>query len=469
MISTCSSSLLTRDHRFVAVGIVLNAVPKTLSNGLRVLVLELPHLHAVSHALLLRTGPRYESEADNGISHLVEHLVFRGTIEHPDSYALNVAVEGLGGEINGLTQRDATTIHLTVPPRSAAPALMLLGEICTRPLLTGIEVERDVVMEELLDTLDATGAELDVDVLSRRVLWNGHGIGLPIAGTPSTVEALTEAECRAHFEKTFVAENAVLCVAGPVQVEEMFAVAERAFARMPRGTPLVEIAPPVPPVRAPIQVQAMDDSQVTAMLTYPAPHENHPDFAALLLLKRVLDDGLGSRLRQAVCEQRGLAYSLSASIDAYSDIGAIDVELACAPKKLVPAIEATLGTLQQLVRAPIGEAELERAKIRHRAELEFALDDPSEMCGWYGAMELVRCRASYEERLADVMKVSAADIQRLAQRILDPTLAILTLVGPAEESDTHRLELLLGREAQSTVWLNDGEIEEDEDELAAAS
>lgn len=450
--------------------IVLNVVPKTLSNGLRVLVLELPHLHAVSHALLLRTGPRYERDEENGISHLVEHLVFRGTVDHPDSYALNVEIEGLGGEINGLTQRDATTIHLTVPPRSAAPSLMLLGEICTRPLLSGIAVERDVVMEELLDTLDSSGCELDIDVLSRRVLWRGHGIGLPIAGTPATVEALTEAQCRAHYAKTFVAENAVLCIAGPVKVEEMLEVAERAFGGMKRGQPLQEVPPPVPQARAPIQVQAMDDSQVTAMLTYPAPHENHEDFAALLLLKRVLDDGLGSRLRQAVCEQRGLAYSLSASLDAYSDAGAMDVELACAPRKLVSAIEATLETLQQLARAPIGESELQRAKIRHRAELEFALDDPSEMCGWYGAMELVRCRASYEERLEEVMRVSAADIQRLAARILDPTVAVLTLIGPAEESDVHRLELLLGREAQSTVWLNDGaEAEEEEEDLAAAS
>src|SRR5262249_20794293 len=151
----------------------------------------------------------------------------------------------------------------------------------------------------------------------------------------------------------------------------MFEVAERAFSRMRRGAPLPEVAPPAPPARAPIQVQAMDDSQVTAMLTYPAPHENDPDFAALLLLKRVLDDGLGSRLRQAVCEQRGLAYSLSASIDAYGDVGAIDVELACAPRKLVQAIEQTLETLAQLAKEAIGEAELERVKIRHRAELEF--------------------------------------------------------------------------------------------------
>src|SRR5207302_1140053 len=100
--------------------------------------------------------------------------------------------------------------------------------------------------------------------------------------------------------------------------------------------------PPRPPVGAPIAVRATDDSQVNVLLTYPAPHENHPDFAKLLMLRRILDDGLGSRLRQALCEQRGLAYSLSATIDAYADAAAIDIELACAPRKLLAAVNETL-------------------------------------------------------------------------------------------------------------------------------
>lgn len=447
---------------------MLNATSKTLSNGLRVVVLELPHLHSVSHHFSVRSGPRYETEAENGLSHLVEHLIFRGTIDHPSSLALNNAVEGLGGELNGLTQRDATTIHMTVPPHAAAEGLMLLGEMCSRPLLTGIDVERDVVMEELLDTLDSNGMELDSDALSRRVLWQDAGLGQPIAGTPASVESFTEAQCRARFEKTFVGANSVLCVAGPVDREEIYRTAERAFATMPRGQAMIEPSAPVPPQRAPIQVQSMDDSQVTVLLTFPAPHERDPELPALLLLKRILDDGLGARLRQAVCEQRGLAYSLSASVDLYGDAGALDIELACAPKKMVAAVEQTLATLKELQHLRVEDAELARAKVRHRAELEFALDDPSEMCGWYGAMALVGLDATYEERLAEVMRVTADEVLQLARRILDPTLAVLTLIGPAEESDVRRLELSLGREAQSTLWLGD-ELEDDEDDLAQAS
>jgi predicted Zn-dependent peptidase len=456
---------------------MLEVLRRTLPNGLSVLVLRLPHLHAVSEALFVRTGPRYESEAESGISHLVEHLVFRGTERHPDSPSLNFAVEAIGGEINGLTQRDATTIHITVPPRSAVDGLLLLGEICTRPTLAGIEIERDVVLEELLDTLDASGDELDTDAISRRVLWANHPISMPIAGTPRSIEALTYPACRAHFEKTFVAENAVLCVAGPVDPEAILDAAQKGFGSMPSGAPLAEPIAPIPPVRAPISVHAMDDSQVTVLLTFPAPHENHPDFAKLLLLRRILDDGLGSRLRQALCEKSGLAYSLSATIDAYADAAAIDIELACAPRKLIAAVDEALSTLRTLASHPVGEGELVRAKIRHQAELEFALDDPSEMCGWYGAMELVRASHTYEERLLQVTETSALDLFQLAKTMFEPQLAIVTLVGPVDEVDARRLELTFGREAQSTKWLNttsaqhEGEADGDKDPplLARAS
>lgn len=439
---------------------MLEVVPKTLTNGLRVLVLRLPHLHSVSHAFMVRTGPRYEREVENGISHLVEHLVFRGTEGHPDSYALNVAVEDLGGEVNGLTQRDATTIHLTVPPRSAAAGLALLGEICTRPLLTGIEVERDVVMEELLDTLDVSGAELDLDVLSKRTLWAGHPLSMPIAGTPATLEGLTEAQCRAHYAKTFAAANAVLVVAGPVDPDEMLQVAERGFGGLPRGEPLPEVEAPIPTRGAPILVQPTDDSQVSVLLTFPAPHENHRDFAALLLLKRILDDGLGSRLRQAVCEQRGLAYSLSASIDAYADAGALELELTSSPRKVVAAVEETLRVLEALKQGPVSAAELERAKVRHRADLEFALDDPSEMCGWFGAMELVRSGVGYEDRLAEVLGVSPEQLLALSARTFDRERAVVTLAGPVDEEVLLRIERLLGREPGTSEWLSEGEDEE---------
>ncbi len=426
---------------------------RTLPNGLRVVVLQLPHVHSVSCALMVRAGPRYETPEQNGISHLVEHLLFRGTVTRPSSLGFHVAVEELGGEINGLTQRDATTIHLTVPPRSAEAGLALLGEVCTEPLLTGLSIERDVVIEEIMDTLDADGFDLDIDTLSRRALWQDHPMSWPVAGEVGRVERFSEADCRAHFGRTFVAENAVLVAAGRLDPEAMVTVAARAFGKMPRGARLAEVASPVPLVRPPVHVRPTDDAQVSVLLTYPAPHENHEDFAALLLLKRILDDGFASRLRQAICEQRGLAYSLAVSIDAYGDAAALDLEVSCAPRKVLNSAEQMLAVLTELVSRPIPAEELERAKTRHVAEMEFALDDPSELCGWYGASELIGCQAGLEVRLEEVLAVTPERMHALAQRMFHPDAALLTLVGPAAARDVRKLERLLDRKRGSTVWI----------------
>lgn len=434
---------------------VLNVVRKRLPNGLTVLILELPHVHSVSHALMVRAGPRYERVENNGISHLVEHLVLRGTRQHPDSLQFHVAVESLGGEINGLTQRDASTIHLTVPPRHARAGLRLLAEACVFPTLDGIDVERNVVIEEILDTYDGEGNELDADALSRQLLWP-HPLGLPVAGLVEVVEGMTDADCRAHFEKTFVAENAVLCIAGPVDAGEMLAEAASAFLDMPRGATLPEGPPPIPNRGLPIHVQPTDDSQVGILLSFPAPHEHDPTFPALLLLKRILDDGFGSRLRQAICEQRGIAYSMHASVDAYADAGCFDVEVTCAEQKVRAAVEETLVVLAGL--HDITEAELDRAKTRHVAELDFALDDPSELTGWYGSSALMGRDVGYEDWLDEVLRVTPADVIALARRMFDPEAALLTLVGPVTEEDVRPLETLLGRPDGSTAWLGQPEL-----------
>lgn len=450
---------MTREIRLSTVHSVLRTVQQTLSNGLPLVVVELPHAHSVSVAMMVRTGPRFERPEENGLGHLVEHLLFRGTTSHPSSYDYHVAVEAIGGEVNGLTQRDATTVHMTVLPQHARRALELLSEVCVEPLLTGLGVERDVVLEEILDSTDAEGNDLDIDSISRRVLWAGHPMSLPVAGDAELVESFTERECRMFFERTFVANNGVLAVAGRVRADEVLAWAEATFGRMPPGTRLP--APPRPAARRrlPVHVQTTDDSQVAMLLTFPAPDELHADFGRVLLLKRVLDDGFASRLRQAICEQRGLAYSLSVGVDAYQDAGAFDIEVTCAPRKLYAVVEQVLCSLAEIVEAPIPADELERAKTRHRADLEFSLDDPSEICGWYGASALIGSEVGYEARLEDVLSVTPEDLQRVARTILDPEQALLTLVGPTDERTARRLERLLQRPEASTVWLGEDDAD----------
>lgn len=434
---------------------MLHVSRRPLKNDLTVVYLHLPHVHASSLAFTARGGPRYEAVTNNGLSHVMEHLLFRGTRAHPDSLSFHSAIEHLGGEINGQTQRDAVTAHVTVPPRATEAAAALLAEVCIEPLMRGLEIEREVILEEILDTRDGDGRELDIDTLSRNVLWPDHPMGMSITGPVENLERFTEAQAARWHAKTFVARNSTLVIAGPCSPDRLHPRIEAAFGAMPSGRRLREPRAPRAPKWSPVHVQPTEDAQVTALLTFPAPHEKHPDYAALQLLQRVLDDGFGSRLRQAICEQRGLAYALAVSMDAYADCAAIDIELTCAPEKLVAAVAQTLAVLEQTRRGPVPRPELERAKNRHEAALEFCLDDPSELSSWVAGCELMGVGESYHDRLAEVLAVTPDEITALARTIFSPERGVLTLVGPVERKQAAQLTRLLARRPGSTVWWNE--------------
>lgn len=431
---------------------VLEVTTKTLRNGLTVLYVHLPHVHSAALAFTARGGPRYESLETQGLSHVMEHLLLRGTRAHPTSLAFHRAVEDLGGEINGATQRDAVTLHMTVPPSSTAAAARLLAECCLEPLMTGLDVEREVIREEILDTLDVDGADLDLDVLSRRVLWPNHPMGRSITGPLHNLDRFTEAQARRHHARTFVALNGVLIIAGPGEPALLHPHVAKAFAPMPRGQRLVAPRPPRPPRWAPVHVQPSDHAQATLLLTFPAPHENDARFSALLLMQRLLDDGFSARLRQAICEQRGLAYSLAVSMDAYGDCGALDIELSCAPEKLVEALDQTLNVLQDIAQTPVGDKELRRVKHRHICALEFCRDDPEALCGWFAGSVLMGSKGDFVERLEEVKGVQPSQLRALAQEMFSPEHALLTLVGPVERPQVRQMGRMLQRPPHEAVW-----------------
>ncbi len=405
----------------------------------------LPHVHQVALFYGTLAGPRYESATSVGLSHLVEHLLFRGTHSHPSSLSFHREVESIGGEINGMTQRDAMMAHMTVVPGAEARGLELLGQVCTEPLLTGLEVEREVVVEEILDTRDADGRELDPDTLSRPRLWCGHPISRSITGNPEDVRRYTDADCRRHFERLFVAQRSVVVVAVNFDEGPARDAVVKNFGRLLPGRKPRELSPPAAAIVPPVLVQNTDDAQVSALLSCPAPHENHPQFTTLLLLRRLLDDGFSARLRQAICEERGLAYDLSVVVDAYRDVGSLDIEVSCAPDKVVTAVEEIWRTLERLVAEGLVAGELERAKHRHWAEQQFALDDPNEMAAWFATAALVDARHDFLTRMESMRRVTASDIVALAGRVFVKQRALLTVVGPVAEAEARAFDRIMAR------------------------
>src|SRR6266404_3527056 len=209
-----------------------------LSNGLRVVTVELPHLHTGMIAAYVRAGSRHEDPARNGVSHFLEHLFFRGSQGYADGRAMNALVEDCGGALNGVTTRDHGYYFSPVHPRKIDVPFAVLGDMVARPLFKEIELEREVILEEILDEVDEKGRDIDVDNLSKRALFPGHPLGLKIAGTRETVGALTEEHLRAQHARAYGARNLVLAAAGPLRHERVLELAEEHFGGLRPGEPL---------------------------------------------------------------------------------------------------------------------------------------------------------------------------------------------------------------------------------------
>lgn len=387
-----------------------------LPSGLRVVTVETPHLHTALLAVYIRTGSRHETPANNGVSHYLEHLFFRGSEGWPDTVRMNAAVEEVGGNLNGVTTRDHGYYYTPLHPDHLAVGMEILGDMLTRPRLTDMEVERQIILEEMLDEVDEKGRDIDIDNLSKRLLFPEHPLAMKIAGTRESVSALTHAQVREHFARHYVSGNIVVTAAGRVRHAQVLELAERAFARLPTGPATTELAPDPTPPGPRLHFVTHDESQTEFRLNFRTVPEHHEDYPALQILRRVLDDGLSSRLPFEIVEKRGLAYSLHASLDAFHDAGLFEIDAACAPEKASRVVEEVLRVLGTLCTEEISAEELARAKRRHRMLLEFSQDSPGELAGWFGGTELFRVPESFNRRADMVDAQSAERVRAIARK-----------------------------------------------------
>lgn len=421
------------------------AARAVLGNGLRVLTVPAAGLHSAMIALYVRAGSRHEAPAVNGVSHFLEHLFFRGSAGWPDTVAMNAAVESAGGNLNGITARDHGCYYTPIHPEEVATGLSVLGDMIRRPLFREMDVEREVILEEILDEVDATGRDIDSDNLVKRLAFAGHGLGLKIAGTGETIRRIDLPAVRRHHARFYTGENLVLCVAGPVRPAEVRELAEEHFGALPRGRRSRDPRPPPWPRGPVLEHVAHDDAQSEFSLAFPCPPEPHPDYPIHLCLRRVLDDGLSSRLPFEVVERRGLAYALHAGIDTFADAGMLVVDGACAPAKVSRVIEEVARVLARLAEEPVPEEELARVQRRHRMTLAFSLDSAAELAGWYGSGEVLAAPEGFEERCRRVERVTPADLQRVARETFRKDRMVAVVVGPGGVRRRRELERAVAR------------------------
>lgn len=296
----------------------------TFANGLRVVVVPMPHARSVALSMYVSAGSRFETAADAGLSHFVEHLCFKGTERRPRPKDVAIEIDAMGGSINAATEREYTVYYAKVTPEHAARALDILGDMVRRSLFVPGEVERErgVVLEELAAVEDAPDEH--VDVLLDGLLWPGQAHGRDIAGTPETVAAIGRDRLYDYYRAQHVANGVVVAIAGAIDERAALALVQAQLGDWAPGTPATW-TPNTPGAGSRVQVLAKDTEQTHLALGLPATGARDADRYPLGLLSVVVGEGMSSRLFLRLREELGLCYDVRSQLTQLLDTGAFVV------------------------------------------------------------------------------------------------------------------------------------------------
>jgi len=402
-----------------------------IEGGPRLVLVSMPHAHSAAVTVHLRVGSRYETTRDNGISHFLEHMLHRGTESHPSAHAQAVAFERVGGTLSAATYADHGVLSVTVPPDAVVAVLELLGEVCREPVFDAIDVERGIVRQEILESLDARGRRTAPDDLLRELVFPRHSLGFPITGTLETLERFDRRALRRCHQR-FYTRHAIVTIAGRFSERAATAAVRRHF-RLPRGTPAATRAPTA--LRGPHIEHVHDQSSQTAVrVGFRTPGLSHRNEPAAELLLRVIDDGTSTRLYHRLCDDRGLCYDVSALFEAHADVGLLELAADSSHEHAVEVTRELFTLCRELREAGPRPDEMEKARTRLRFQLEALFDAPAELASFYGFSELFRIARSPEARLAELTRVTPKAVHAMARHFFRAENLALLTVGTVSAS-----------------------------------
>lgn len=403
-----------------------------LDNGLRILTSPMPHVHSVSLVLFISAGSRYESPEEAGLSHFVEHLCFKGTHRRPTPKEISEAIEGIGGVLNGGTDKEATLYWCKV----ARPHLMLGLDVLSDMVLnsrfddTEVEKERQVINEEINMSMDSPSFR--ADLLIDETLWPNHPLGRDVAGSKETVSRISKNMMLDFMHRQYLPNTAVVGVAGAVEHEEVVQAISRQFRDWKQRIP-----PPWSPATdsqasPQLKIEHRDTEQAHLCLALRGLPLLHPDHYALDLLSVILGEGMSSRLFQEIREKQSLAYDIHSYISYFQDAGALIIGAGVDTGRLPRTISAILQELGRL-KEMVPEDEVKKAKEMTKGRILLRLEDSRAVAGWLAAQELLTNRVrTVDEVLAIVDSVTAEDMQRVANQLFVTGKLNLAVVGPIE-------------------------------------
>jgi predicted Zn-dependent peptidase len=412
-----------------------------LPNGLIVLTERMEYMRSVAMGVWIKSGSRCEPAETNGISHFVEHMLFKGTRSRSAQHIAR-EMDSIGGNLDAFTGKETICFNVKSLAEHVPIALDVLTDLVMNPVFAApdIERERGVILEEI--KIDEDNPEVLVNELFTQSFWKDHPLGWPILGTSATVKRLDQQLLLDYHADRFHGGNMIFAAAGNLDHDRFAdAVAEK-FSALAGGETLHELGAPQASARILLRHKKALE-QVQVCLGVPAPPVTDENRYATLILNTVLGGGMSSRLFQTIREERGMVYSIYSDLSPYRDTGSLCVYAGTSVGKGLEVVDLILEEFRKLKQEPLPADELTRAKDQVKGNILLGLESSNSRMANLARQEMYFHQfMTVDEIIARIGEVSAAQVQAMAQRLFDPARIAVALLGRLDGVKLKRSQLV---------------------------
>lgn len=423
----------------------MNYKKTTLVNGLRVITVPLPNLQSATVTIWLGVGSRFETNSKAGLSHFLEHMVFKGSKKRPSAREISTAIDSFGGEFNASTSKEWTNFYIKSRVGKLETAIDVLSDMVLNPLLKDADIEREkgVIVEEIAMYEDTPMAK--IGDIYERLIFKGNPLGRDIVGTKKTVQSVTRNDFVRYRKRHYGSENIVVSIAGGVTEKQALNLANKYFSEL-KPIAKVKFSKFKNTQKKPkTLLYTKKIEQAHFILGFLGNPRGHKDRFIEAVLATVLGGGMSSRMFTEVREKRGLAYAVRTSVDRAIDTGYISTYVGADTRRVDEAVKVVLEQHYGISNGqfPISTKELKKAKEYIKGHLALSLEDTKSVNAFYGVRELMLGRIETPEEVFEAIdKVTIGNLERVAKKLFVPKRLSLAIIGSYK--DQKRFEKLLG-------------------------
>jgi predicted Zn-dependent peptidase len=420
----------------------MNYKKTTLKNGLRILTAPMKDTQTATVMIMVGTGSRYEEKNEAGISHFLEHMMFKGTKKRPNTQVIANELDSIGGTFNAFTGKTKTGYYAKADAKHLDTILDVIMDIYMNSKIENKEIKREsgTILQELSMYEDLPMQSVD-DVFEE-LLYRGNKLGKPIIGNKKTITSVRRKDFVNYMKKHYIASNTVICVAGKISEKKVRSLANKYFSKM-KSAEKLEIERVEENQKKPaVKIKNKKTDQTHLNLGVRALHNSHEDRFTLSLLATILGGNMSSRMFTNIRERQGLAYYVRTETEAYSDVGYLMTRCGVEHKNLTKTIETIMKEYRKIVKNKVSEKELQSAKDYIKGKSVMGLESSDSVASYLIDQEVSRKKIlTPEEIFKKLDKVTTHDIKRVAREIFVPEKLNLAIIGP--HRDNKKLEKLL--------------------------